>query len=66
MHYLVVMLYREIDDFLIPNDSIRIPKFILVIIKPFIIRAAIRALHDIKSSTRTLLVFTCHELIVLR
>lgn len=51
MYYLRVMLYRKIDDFLFCNDAfVRIPKFILVIIKLFIIKAAIRALSYIKAS----------------
>jgi len=33
MNFLVVVLYRQIDDFLINDGSIRIPKIILVILK---------------------------------
>jgi hypothetical protein len=37
------MLYKQIDDFLIPNDdSIGIPKIIQIIIKPFIIGLQLR------------------------
>jgi hypothetical protein len=40
-----VMLYKQIGDLLIPSDdSIRIPKIKLVIIKPFIVRATTRTL----------------------
>ena len=58
---------KQIDDFLIPNDdSIRISKIILAIIKSFIIRTAIRALSDMKMAIKTLPVFMCHELFLLR
>lgn len=51
MYCLGVMLYRQIADFLIPNDdSRRIPKIALVIVKPFIIRTAIRALCNMTGS----------------
>lgn len=44
MYCLVVMLYRQIDDFLILNDDpVRIPKIILVIIKFFYNRTAIKS-----------------------
>jgi hypothetical protein len=44
---LVVMLYRQIDDFLILNDDpIRIPKIISVFIKLFYSGAAIRSFSD--------------------
>jgi hypothetical protein len=57
------MQYRHIDGFLIPNDdSVRIPKIILAIIKSSIIRDATRAFPDIKTLSRTLPVFTSHEL----
>ena len=47
MYYLVVMLYRQIDDFLILNDDpIRIPKIISVIIKLFYSGTAIRSFSD--------------------
>ena len=35
MYYLVVMLYRQIDDLSLNDDPIRIPKIISVIIKLF-------------------------------
>jgi hypothetical protein len=42
MYCLVVILCVQIDDVLIPNDdSTRIAKILLVIIKPFILRTAI-------------------------
>jgi hypothetical protein len=42
MYCLVVMLYRQIDDFLILNDdSVRFPKIILLIIELFYNRSAI-------------------------
>jgi hypothetical protein len=37
----------------------------LIIIEPFIIRAAIKALSDLKTAIRTLPIFTCHRLIAL-
>jgi hypothetical protein len=41
IYCLIVMLYRQIDDFLIINDDpTRIPKSILVIIKVFYNRTA--------------------------
>jgi hypothetical protein len=44
MYSLVVLLYRQIDDFLILSDnSIRIPIIILVIIKSFIKRDLIKS-----------------------
>ena len=47
MYCLVVMLYRQIDDFLILNDDpIRIPKIISVIIKLFYSGIAIRSFSD--------------------
>ena len=47
MYCLVVMLYRQIDDFLILNDDpIRIPKIISVIIKLFYSGTAIRSFSD--------------------
>ena len=63
------MLDRQIDYFLIPNDdSIRIPKFILVMIEPFIVRTAIRTFYNVKTPARTLPIRTisAHELHVLR
>jgi hypothetical protein len=55
MYYLVVMLYRQINDLNIHDDPIRIPKIISVIIKLFynkgpllgpflIVKAAMRTL----------------------
>ena len=47
MYYIVVMLYRQIDDFLSLNDDpIRIPKIISVIIKLFYSGTAIRSFSD--------------------
>jgi hypothetical protein len=47
MHCLVVMRYRQIDDFLSLNDdSIRIPKIISMIIKVFYSGTAIRFSSD--------------------
>ena len=47
MYCLVVMLYRQIDDFLSLNDDpIRIPKIISVIIKLFYSGTAIRSFSD--------------------
>ena len=47
MYCLVVMLYRQIDDFLSLNDDpIRIPKIISVIIKLFYNGTAIRSFSD--------------------
>jgi hypothetical protein len=64
MHSLIVMLYTQIDDFLIINDnSIRIPKTILLIIKLFYNRTAMKSSLIIKTAMRTLLVFKCHKLI---
>jgi hypothetical protein len=66
MYCLVVMLYKQIDGFLVSTDDYkRIYKFILIIIEPFIIRDAIKALHDMKTEIRTLPVFICCKLIVL-
>jgi hypothetical protein len=54
------MLYRQIDDFLILNDdTIRIPKIILVIIKLFHYRAVFKPSLIIKTAMRT----QCHQLI---
>jgi hypothetical protein len=59
IYYFAVMLYRQIDDFLIPSDdSITIPKIILVIIKFFYNRTAIRSSLIIKTSVRSLPVFS--------
>jgi hypothetical protein len=64
MYCFVVMLYRQIDDFLIlNNDPIRIPRIILVIIKLFYSRTAINVLSGMKTAMRTLPVFKCHQLI---
>ena len=50
MHCLVVVLYRQIDDFLSLNDDpIRIPKIISVIIKLFYNGTAIRSFSDSQS-----------------
>jgi hypothetical protein len=58
------MLYRQIGDFLIlNNDSIRIPKFILVIMKLFYNRTAIKSFLMSKTALRILPVFKCHKLI---
>jgi hypothetical protein len=59
MYCLVVMLYKQIDDFLIPNDDpIRIPKTISVFIKLFYSGTAIRFFLIVKTATRTLPVFS--------
>jgi hypothetical protein len=51
----ILMLYRQIDGFLIPNDYFtKIPKFILIIIEPFIIKTEFRDFCDIKATIRTL------------
>ena len=47
MYYLVVMLYRQIDDFLILNDDpVRTPKILSVFIKLFYSGTAIRSFSD--------------------
>jgi hypothetical protein len=62
MQLLVMMLYRQIDDFIILNDDpIRITKMILVIIKLFYNRTVIKTFLIIKIAMRTLPVFKCHE-----
>jgi hypothetical protein len=59
--YCLVMLYKQIDGFLILNDdSIRITKIILVITKPLTIGLLLSP--DVKTAMRTLSVFKCHEL----
>jgi hypothetical protein len=51
-------------DFLIINDNpLRIPKLILVIIKLFYNRTAIKSFLIVKTAIRTLPVFKCHKLI---
>ena len=58
MYCLVVMLCRQIDDFLILNDDpIRIPETISVFIKFFYSRTAIRSFLIVKIVMRTLPVF---------
>ena len=55
MYCLVVVLYRQTDDFLSLNDDpIRIPKIISVIIKLFYIGTAIRSFLTVKTAMRTL------------
>ena len=49
MYYLVVMLYRQIDDLSLNDDPIRIPKIISVIIKLFYSGTAIRSFSDSQS-----------------
>ena len=49
MYYLVVMLYRQIDDLSLNDDPIRIPKIISVIIKLFYNGTAIRSFSDSQS-----------------
>jgi hypothetical protein len=62
-----VILYKQLDVFLIPDDeSIRIPKFIPIIIELFIVRTKIKALCDMKTAIKTLPVLTCQQLIALR
>ena len=46
MYYLVVMLYRQIDDLSLNDDPIRIPKIISVIIKLFYSGTAIGSFSD--------------------
>jgi hypothetical protein len=46
MYYLVVMLYRQIDDLNLNNDPIRIPKIIAVITKFFYNGTAIWSFSD--------------------
>jgi hypothetical protein len=58
MYYVVVMLFRQIDDFLILNDdSIRIPKIISVFIKFFYRETAIRSILIVNTTMITLPVF---------
>jgi hypothetical protein len=53
-YYLVVILYRQIDDFLILNDDlIRIPKVISDFIKFFYSGAIIRSFLIVKTAMRT-------------
>jgi hypothetical protein len=52
MYYLVVMLYRQIDDLSLNDDPIRIPKIISVIIKLFHNRTAIRFFSDSQSCNK--------------
>ena len=55
MYCLVVMLYRQINDFLILNEALmRIPKIILVFIKLFCSGTAIRSFLIVKIALRTL------------
>jgi hypothetical protein len=49
MYYLVVMLYRQIDDFSLNDDPIKIPKIISVIIKLFYNGTAIRSFSESQS-----------------
>ena len=49
MYYLVVMLYRQIDDLSLHDDPIRIPKITSVIIKLFYNGTAIRSFSDNQS-----------------
>jgi hypothetical protein len=51
MYYLVVMLYRQIDDLSLNDDPLRIPKIISVIIKLFYNGTVIRSFS---ASMRTL------------
>jgi len=61
---LVVMLYRQIDDFIILNDPIRIPKIISVLfIKFFYSGIAIRSILMVKTAMRTLPIFSVKKLI---
>ena len=47
IYYLIMMLYRQTDDFLILNDDpIRIPTIISVFIKLFYTGTAIRSFSD--------------------
>ena len=52
MYYLVVMLYRQIDDLSLNDDPTRIPKIISVIIKLFYSGTAIRSFSDNQSSNK--------------
>jgi hypothetical protein len=49
MYYLVVMLYRLMDDIILNEDPIRIPKIVSVIIKLFYNGTAIRPFPDSQS-----------------
>ena len=61
MYSLRVILNKQIDDFLIPDDDfVRIPKFIPIIIELSMRRTAIKALFDMKTAIRTLPGLTCH------
>jgi len=61
MYYLIVMLHRQIDDFLILNDDpTRIPK-IIVIIKLFYNNTTIKFFLIVKTAMRTLSVSKCHS-----
>jgi hypothetical protein len=66
MYSLVVMLFRQIDDFLIPNgDSVRISTYALVIIKPFKRRTTITALcknHNENSASLHMSQVNCTEI----
>jgi hypothetical protein len=47
MYYLVLMMYRQMHDFLrFYDDSIRIPKIIFVLIKLFLIVGPLYVLFD--------------------
>ena len=62
MYCFVVMLYRQIDDFLIlNNDPIRIPKIISVFIKLFYGGTAIRSFLIVKCNEDS--TGLCHQLI---
>ena len=66
MSCLVVMLYRQIEDFLSLNDDpIRIPKVISVIIKLFCSGTAIRSFSDSQNCNENCQSPKCHQLIAL-
>ena len=56
MYYLVVMVYRQIDDLSLNDDPIRISKIISVIIKLFITGLLLGPLLIIKAAMTTLAV----------
>jgi hypothetical protein len=68
MHCFVVMLYRQIDDFLIVNDDpMRIPKIISVFIKLFCSETDNRSFSDSQNCNESSVKSPmCHQLIALR
>ena len=52
MYFLVMMLYRQIDDLSLNDDPIRIPKIVSVIIKLFYSGTDIRSFSDIQNCNK--------------